>query len=180
MTLGSSYGDVAQILGAAHMTMTPTLIPRMYDFLAAEPQMRGDPRLDLDPPWLKAQILASPSHLDYAGTAKDVMDVRKAGGRIVAGTDEPEGMYLHSELASYVQFGMTPYEALQAATVVPAEFLRLDAGVLAPCKLADIVLVDGNPLENIADAHKVKRVVANGRMYTLEDLLSGKAKNLPR
>ena len=180
MTLGSSYGDVAQILGAAHMTMTPTLIPRMYDFLAAEPQMRGDPRLDLDPPWLKAQILASPSHLDYAGTAKDLMDVRKAGGRIVAGTDEPEGMYLHSELASYVQFGMTPYEALQAATVVPAEFLRLDAGVLAPGKLADIVLVDGNPLENIADAHKVKRVVANGRMYTLEDLLSGKAKNLPR
>jgi Tol biopolymer transport system component len=177
MTLGSSYGDVAQILGAAHMTMTPTLIPRMVDFLRADPQMRTDPRLDLDPPWLKAQILTSPPHLDYAGTAKEVMDVRKAGGRIVAGTDEPEGMYLHSELLSYVQFGMTPYEALQTATVTPAEVLDLDAGVIAPGKLADIVLVEGNPLENIADAHKVKRVIANGRMFTLEDLLSGAAKN---
>jgi hypothetical protein len=42
------------------------------------------------------------------------------------------------------------------------------------------VLVEGNPLENIADAHKVKRVIANGRMFTLEDLLSGKAKDQPR
>jgi Tol biopolymer transport system component len=179
MTLGRSYSDVSQILGAAHMTMTPTLAPRMRDFLEAEPDMRSDPRLDLDPPWLKAQILASPAHLDYSGTGKLVMDVQKAGGRIVAGTDQPEAMYLHAEFLSYVTFGMTPYEALRAATAVPAEFLGLDAGVIAPGKLADIVLVEGNPLENIADAHRVKRVIINGRMLILEDLLSGKAKNLP-
>jgi Tol biopolymer transport system component len=176
-TLGSSYDDVSRIVGAAHMTMTPTLIPRMYEFLQAEPQMRSDPRLNLDPPWLKAQILGSPPHLDYTGTAKEVMDVQKAGGRIVAGTDEPEGLYLHSELASYVAFGMTPYEALRAATVTPAEMLNLDAGAIAPGKLADIVLVEGNPLENIADTQKVRRVIANGRMFTLEDLLSGKAED---
>ena len=63
---------------------------------------------------------------------------------------------------------------------MPAEFLGLDAGVIAPGKLADIVLVEGNPLENIASAHKVKRVIINGRMVTEEDLLSGKAKTLPR
>jgi Tol biopolymer transport system component/imidazolonepropionase-like amidohydrolase len=177
MTLGSSYDDVARILGAAHMTMTPTLIPRIYDFLQAEPEMRNDPRLNLDPPWLKAQILGAPPHLDHTGTAKMVMDVQKAGGRIVAGTDVPEGMYLHSELVSYVAFGMSPYEALQSATVTPAEILDLDAGMIAPGKLADIVLVEGNPLENIADAQKVKRVIANGRMFTLEDLLSGKARD---
>ncbi len=176
-TLGSSYDDVSRIVGAAHMTMTPTLIPRMYEFLQAEPGMRSDPRLNLDPPWLKAQILGSPPHLDYTGTAKEVMDVQKAGGRIVAGTDEPEGLYLHSELTSYVAFGMTPYEALRAATVTPADMLNLDAGVIAPGKLADIVLVEGNPLENIADTQKVRRVIANGRMFTLEDLLSGKAEN---
>src|SRR5262249_54150818 len=140
--------------GAAHMTMTPTLIPRMYEFLQQEPQMRNDPRLNLDPPWLRAQILGSAPHLDYSGTAKEVMDVQKAGRRSVAGTDEPEGMYLHSELVSYVAFGMTPYEALRAATVTPAEMLDLDAGAIAPGKLADIVLVEGNPLENIADAQK--------------------------
>ena len=177
-TLGRSYSDVAAIVGAAHMTMTPTLIPRMYEFLQAQPEMRSDPRLDLDAPWLKAQILASPPHLDYSGTAKEVMDVQKAGGRIVAGTDEPEAMYLHSELASYVAFGMTPYEALRAATVTPAEFLGLDAGVIAPGKLADIVLVEGDPLQDIASTHKVRRVIANGRLFTIEDLLSGKAKGV--
>ncbi len=177
MTLGRSYNDVSQILGAAHMTMTPTLSPRMRDFLEAEPDMRSDPRLALDPPWLKAQILGSPPHLDYSGTGKLVMDVQKGGGRIVAGTDQPEPMYLHSELAAYVAFGMTPYEALRTATVTPAEFLGLDAGVIAPGKLADIVLVEGDPLENIANTRKVKRVISNGRMFTLEDLLSGKAKD---
>ncbi|HYS46862.1 MAG TPA: amidohydrolase family protein, partial [Rhizomicrobium sp.] len=178
MTLGRSYSDVSQILGAARMTVTPTLIPRMHDFLEADPGMRSDPRLNLDPPWLKAQILASAPHLDYSGTAKQVMDIQKAGGRIVAGTDEPEGMYLHSELFSYVQFGMTPYEALRAATATPAEFLGLDAGVIAPGKLADIILVEGDPLLDIANARKVKQVIANGRLFTIEDLLSGKAKGM--
>jgi len=79
---------------------------------------------------------------------------------------------------SYVAFGMAPYEALRAATVTPAEMLDLDVGTIAPGRLADIVLVEGNPLENIADAQKVRRVVANGRMFSLEELLSGKAESV--
>lgn len=181
-TLDHTYNDVSRIIGAAHMTMTPTLIPEMRAFLDQVPAMRTDPRLELDAPWLKAQILNSPPQEPQSAAAngKEVMDVFKAGGRIVAGTDEPEAMYLHNELAAYVRFGMSPYEALRAATAVPAQFLGLDAGVIAPGKLADIVLVDGNPLEKITDTTKVRMVVANGRVFTLEDLLSGKAKNAPR
>jgi imidazolonepropionase-like amidohydrolase len=115
-----------------------------------------------------------------SGVFKQVRDIQKAGGRIVAGTDEPDGIFLHSELYAYTQLGMTPYEALRAATVTPAQFLGLDAGMIAPGKLADIVLVDGNPLENIAATYKVRQVIANGRRFTIEDLLSGKAKNAPR
>ena len=180
MTLGRSYQDVSTIIGAAHMTMTPTLGPRLYDFLTKHPQMRNDPRLALDPPWLKQQILSAPAHADYSGTAKLVMDVYRAGGRIVAGTDQPGPIYLHSELQSYVDFGMSPYEALRAATAVPAGFLQLDAGVIAPGKLADIVLVEGNPLEDIASTANVRQVIANGRRFTVEDLVSGKAKDTPR
>ena len=179
VSLGRSYSDVSQILGASGMTMTPTLAWSIRDLLNKEPKMRTDPRLDMNPPWLKRQITsaaAGPTP-NMAGIGKLVMDVHKSGGRIVAGTDQPEGMYLHAELGSYVRFGMTPYDALRTATAVSAEVLGLDAGVLVPGKLADIVLVEGDPLENIANSHRVKHVVANGQLFSIEDLLSGKAKN---
>jgi hypothetical protein len=181
-TLDHTYNDVTRIVGAARMTMTPTLIPEMRVFLDEHPELRSDPRLALDAPWLKAQILNSAPQdpQSAAANGKEVMDAFKAGARIVAGTDEPEAMYLHNELAAYVRFGMTPYDALRAATAVPAQFLGLDAGVIAPGKLADIVLVEGNPLEKISDTTKVRRVIANGRMFTIQDLVSGKAKDTPR
>jgi imidazolonepropionase-like amidohydrolase len=104
-----------------------------------------------------------------------VIDAQKAGARIVAGTDTPNGANLHGELMSYVMAGMTPYQALRTATVNPAEALGLDAGSVEPGKLADLVMVDGNPLEDIAHTHRVRRVVANGRLYELEDLLEASA-----
>ena len=178
VSLGRSYSDVAQILGAARMTMTPTMGWSIRDLLDKEPQLRSDPRLALNPPWLQRQIADTPAGPtpDMSGIAKMVMDLHKAGARIVAGTDQPEGMYLHAELGSYVRFGMTPYDALRAATAVPAQFLGLDAGVIAPGKLADIVFVEGDPLEDIANAHRVKHVITNGRLFSIQDLLSGRAK----
>ena len=107
-----------------------------------------------------------------------VMDAMHAGAKIVAGTDSPNAFSLHGELEAYVLAGMTPYEALRAATVNPAEALDLDAGSIEPGKLADIVFVYGNPLEDIANAHKVRRVIANGRLYELDDLIKGDTKSM--
>jgi imidazolonepropionase-like amidohydrolase len=185
-TFNHAYDDVIQIVGQTHMTMTPTVFGGMRDMLAAHPELKDDPRLALDPPWLSHEIknfnsiVGSFLPAKDTGTAKAVMDIQKAGGRITAGTDEPEGMFLHAELFSYVQFGMTPYEALRTATVNSAELLNLDAGSIEPGKLADIVLVQGNPLEDIQNANNVKQVIFNGRRFAIEDLLSGKAKETPR
>ena len=99
------------------------------------------------------------------------MDVMRAGAVIVAGTDTPNAINLHGELAAYVAAGMTPYEALKAATVNPAQALALDAGTIEAGKLADLVIVDGDPLANVANAHKVRRVIANGRVYEMEQLI---------
>jgi imidazolonepropionase-like amidohydrolase len=110
--------------------------------------------------------------VDPTGNGKMVMDVMRAGAIIVAGTDTPNAINLHGELAAYVTAGMTPYEALKAATVNPAQALALDAGTIEAGKLADLVIVEGDPLVNVANAHKVRRVIANGRLYEIEQLIS--------
>jgi cytosine/adenosine deaminase-related metal-dependent hydrolase len=145
----------------------------------ADPALRQDPRFALYPEWMQQQVRnpqgggAPGGGLDSPGNNQMLMDIFKAGGKVVAGTDTPNAVNLHGELNAYVSAGMTPFQALRAATATPAEALNLDAGIIAAGKLADIVLVEGNPLERIGDALKVRRVMANGRLYDAADLAKG-------
>jgi hypothetical protein len=91
---------------------------------------------------------------------------------IMAGTDADNpyafpGFSLHDELALYVECGMTPLEALRSATIIPAEFLKMtdSLGTIEKGKLADLVLLEANPLENIKNTSKVSLVIANGKIY---------------
>ncbi|HEY4076848.1 MAG TPA: amidohydrolase family protein [Rhizomicrobium sp.] len=185
-TYNHAYEDVIKLIANAHATWTPTVFGGMRDLLAAHPELKNDPRLEMDPPWLRNQIKNASAvagtflPVKDTGTAKTVMDALHAGIPITAGTDEPEGMFLHAELFSYVQFGMTPYEALRTATVNTAGLLNLDAGSIEPGKLADIVLVKGNPLDDIENANNVRQVIMNGSVYNEDDLISGKAKDALR
>jgi imidazolonepropionase-like amidohydrolase len=94
--------------------------------------------------------------------------LHQAGVPIVAGTDQAvPGFSLDREVELYVQVGFTPMEAIQAATLVPARAMGMekDSGTIEVGKRADVILVDGNPLENISDIRKVSAVFAAGKMY---------------
>jgi hypothetical protein len=96
--------------------------------------------------------------------------MHRAGVRLLAGTDahgpfNVPGFSLHDELELFVRAGLTPLQALQAATLSPARFLerQQDLGTIAPGKVADLVLLDANPLENITHTQRIAAVIAAGR-----------------
>ena len=91
----------------------------------------------------------------------------KAGVPIVAGTDEISGFTLQRELELYVKAGITPAQVLQIATWNAAKYTRTtaDRGSVTVGKRADLILVDGDPTQSIADIRKVALVIHQGKAY---------------
>ncbi len=104
--------------------------------------------------------------------------MHRAGIPFLAGTDTPPGVYvfpgfsLHEELQRFVAAGFTPMEALQTATLNPAKFLGMDdrLGTIEKGKLADLVLLDASPLDDIHNTQKIAAVIVNGRYFSRADL----------
>ncbi len=107
-----------------------------------------------------------------------VKQMHRAGVPFLAGTDTAAGVHvfpgfsLHDELAYFVEAGFTPMEALQTATRNPAEFLGMlyDLGTVEKGKLADLVVLDANPLDDIHNTRKIRAVVLAGRYFSREQL----------
>jgi imidazolonepropionase-like amidohydrolase len=96
-----------------------------------------------------------------------------AGIPIIAGTDKAvPGHSVHRELEIYVQAGLTPMQVIQLATSGAARVMGMDreVGTVEAGKRADLILVQGNPLENFADLRKVTRVITKGQMYDPAEL----------
>jgi imidazolonepropionase-like amidohydrolase len=107
-----------------------------------------------------------------------VKKLQQAGVPFISGTDTPAGVdvlpgiSLHLELQRFVAAGFTPMQALQTATINPAQFLDKlgDFGTVEKGKIADLVLLDANPLDDIANTRKINSVFANGRYFSRTQL----------
>jgi imidazolonepropionase-like amidohydrolase len=118
--------------------------------------------------------------LDSLKLLKNAVD---AGVLVVTGTDKGvPGFSLAREIELYVDGGMTPLQAIQAATIMPARAMNLnkEVGTLEVGKRADLVVLSANPLENIRNIRTVRQVVANGRLYDCNALWTAAGYSPPR
>ncbi len=182
-TLQTAYDDVIQLFGKSARIFCPMIsgggARKLFEL---DPALKNDARFKLYPEWIQRQVAGQPAGGNpggggdpAGGSGKMVLNVMKAGGLVVAGTDTPNAVNLHGELMAYTMAGMSAFDALKTATVNPAKALNLNAGTIEAGKFADIILLDGDPLENIANTLKVRRVIANGRLYNVDDLAGGPA-----
>jgi len=175
------------LLKANHTWMCPTLTAQRNSTFFDDPSIAGDPRLKYmsagGRSWSNEEkdgLSKTRSREDsavwkrfYQKYLETVSAMRRAGVEFLAGTTTREplfhipGFSLHDELALFVQAGFTPLEALQTATLNPARFLgrERDFGTVAPGKIADLVLLDANPLEDISNTRKIEAVVYRGKLY---------------
>ena len=156
-----------------------------FGFMTPKTDLSGDPRMTYVPQnerriWQEGikERLEHRSEPDFALREQVVKRhlelvgrMQSSGVRIMAGTDTAApnvfpGSSLHEDLAYLVEAGLTPKQALQAATKNPAEFLgKLPAqGTIEPGKRADLVLLDANPLEDIHNTQKIRAVFLNGKL----------------
>lgn len=106
-----------------------------------------------------------------------VKEFNDAGVPVMTGTDAPltfvyPGFSLHHELELFVESGLSPYDALRAATATPARVLKIDdqVGTIAVGKTADLVLLDANPLDDIKNTQKISGVFTKGRWLSKTDI----------
>ena len=183
-----TYDDVIQLLTASGMTITPTmaLMGGWWKSVGDDPSWTTDARFQAVFPEGMAEAMTARAltrgrvgGIDelLADAGRTVTRVVRGGGKVVAGTDSPiipYGAALIAEIENYVWGGLTEVEALRTATSAAAEALAMEGeiGTLSAGALADILIVEGNPLEEIEDLRRARIVLKDGEIFRLERLLA--------
>ncbi|WP_106640261.1 amidohydrolase family protein [Allosphingosinicella vermicomposti] len=189
------YKDVLDFFGATKVGYTPTL-GVTYGGLAGEPYWiahtdvwkhplltRHAPAAALNPELVRVTKAPEEDYVDAvsAATAKKIAE--KGVPVSIGGHGQQQGLAAHWDMWSLVRGGWTPFEALKAGTVVPAKSLGFkDIGSLEAGKLADLVILDADPLADIRNTDKIAKVMLNGRLYdaaTLNEEVTGTLKRQP-
>jgi imidazolonepropionase-like amidohydrolase/Tol biopolymer transport system component len=186
------YDDVMNVWKETEVGYTPTLVVSFGglsgefwwyaqdDVWQDERLLTFTPRSTVDPRAIRRQKtpLDDYWHIEISRQAKKLLD---AGGSVQLGAHgQMQGLGAHWELWMFEQGGMTPHEALRAATLNGARYLGLDGdlGSIEPGKLADLVVIDGNPLQDLRRSREIRWVIANGRVYDAATM--NEAGNHPR
>lgn len=182
--LGYSYNDVVRLLSESGMGITPTAVLPGFAVVAKEDEFFDTPQFQrFYGPLARRgytrlidQIGAGAGATANANGAL-LRQLVAADALMVTGTDSPfvpYGAGLHAEFRLYQNAGLTPTQILRAATVKSAQAAGVitDLGTLQDGKLADIVIVNGDPLADIRDADNVVMTVKNGVLYELDELLN--------
>ncbi|HEX5693572.1 MAG TPA: amidohydrolase family protein [Arenimonas sp.] len=191
----------ARIFGAMRANGTyyvPTHLTRWADAYADSPEVREDPALAYLHPLMKMQWLedidavlardpgpeARATYVDFYEKGLELTrQAHDAGVRIMVGTDYiAPGLDVHRELEQLVKAGLSPQQALAAATIVPAGYAGASGryGDVAPGRIADLILLGADPLADIRNTRSIQAVVFNGAVYdqqAIADLKAGVRSN---
>ncbi|UYM04708.1 amidohydrolase family protein [Solicola gregarius] len=182
--LGNGYDDVTALFNASHMARTPTLFGSSALYGEDRSLVEDRRTQAFYPPWRVSALTSDADDARDTDQTVALANLRRqvaqalamvrGGGNVIAGTDAPidhVAISLHMNLRAMVKYGFTPRAALVTATSAAGDHLNEPIGRLAPGAYADIAIVDGDPLSDIADAAAVDRVIVAGVEHTVDELL---------
>lgn len=196
LPLGHIYEDVLQLWSQSEVGYTPTL-GVAYGGLTGETYwyehtnvwedrklLRFTPRFVLEPVAMR-RLKAPDEHYNFIRESQLAQALMSRGVSVqLGGHGQREGLAIHWELWNLEQGGFTPWQALRAGTISGAHYIGLDAdiGSIERGKLADLAVIDGNPLQRLRDSEQVTHVMLNGRLYdakTMNEIAPGQRTRQP-